>query len=63
MDSLLLLLTLLLYPLRKRWRVFARLGRMAGWFRFHMVAGVGGPDIGVPTRAPHTLQNAPSSTI
>ena len=38
-----LLLTLLLYPLRKRWRVFARLGRMAGWFRFHMVAGVGGP--------------------
>lgn len=39
----LLMLALLLYPLRKRIRVFGRVGRMGDWFRFHMVAGIGGP--------------------
>lgn len=39
----LLMLALLLYPLRKRVRPLARLGKMASWFKFHMVAGIGGP--------------------
>lgn len=39
----LLMLSLLLYPLRKRIRAFERLGAMESWFRFHMVAGIVGP--------------------
>ncbi|MET3107306.1 hypothetical protein AAKU67_002261 [Oxalobacteraceae bacterium GrIS 2.11] len=39
----LMMLTLLLYPLRKRIRVLARLGRMETWFRYHMFMGIGGP--------------------
>lgn len=39
----LLMLSLLLYPLRKRIRAFERLGTMESWFRFHMVAGIVGP--------------------
>jgi hypothetical protein len=39
----LLMLSMLVYPLRKRLRVLAGLGSMAGWFKFHMVAGIGGP--------------------
>lgn len=40
----LLMLALLLYPLRKRWVFFDdRFGKMESWFRFHMVAGIGGP--------------------
>lgn len=39
----LLMLALLLYPLRKRVRLFDRFGRMGDWFKFHMVAGIGGP--------------------
>ncbi|MBI4985178.1 MAG: hypothetical protein HZC24_07500 [Rhodocyclales bacterium] len=39
----LLMLALLLYPVRKRVRAFERLGKMADWFKFHMVAGIGGP--------------------
>lgn len=39
----LLMLSLLAYPLRKRIRGLDRFGRMEHWFRFHMVAGVGGP--------------------
>lgn len=38
-----LMLSLLAYPLRKRMRWLGRLGRMEGWFHYHMVAGVGGP--------------------
>jgi hypothetical protein len=37
------MLTLLLYPLRKRVRWFDRLGHMNTWFRYHMFLGIGGP--------------------
>lgn len=39
----LMMLSLLLYPLRKRLRFMGRLGAMRHWFRYHMVAGVVGP--------------------
>lgn len=39
----LLMLSLLLYPLRKRIVAFERLGKMEHWFKFHMVAGIVGP--------------------
>lgn len=38
-----LMLMLLLYPLRKRWRRMAHLGSVGGWFRLHMMFGVIGP--------------------
>ncbi|WP_374513956.1 hypothetical protein [Niveibacterium sp.] len=39
----LLMLSLLLYPLRKRIRALDRFGEMTAWFKYHMVAGVLGP--------------------
>lgn len=39
----LMMLSLLLYPLRKRIRGLERLGRMESWFRYHMFFGIGGP--------------------
>lgn len=39
----LLMLTLLLYPLRKRVAWLDRLGSMEGWFKYHMIAGITGP--------------------
>jgi hypothetical protein len=39
----LLMLSLLLYPLRKRIHALDRLGKMESWFRYHMVAGIVGP--------------------
>lgn len=39
----LMMLSLLIYPLRKRARFMNRLGSMKGWFRYHMVAGISGP--------------------
>ncbi|MEN6587262.1 MAG: hypothetical protein ABFE02_14575 [Sulfuricella sp.] len=39
----LMMLSLLLYPLRKRVRALDRLGRMDSWFRYHMFMGMGGP--------------------
>lgn len=39
----LLMLSLLLYPLRKRLPSLERLGKMESWFKFHMIAGIGGP--------------------
>jgi hypothetical protein len=39
----LMMLTLLLYPLRKRVRWLDRLGRMESWFNYHMALGIGGP--------------------
>jgi hypothetical protein len=39
----LLILSLLLYPLRKRWRRLRHLGRINAWFRVHMTVGVIGP--------------------
>lgn len=39
----LMMLSLLLYPLRKRFRPLERLGRMEAWFRYHMLLGIGGP--------------------
>lgn len=38
-----MMLTLLLYPLRKRVRFMDRMGSMRYWFRYHMVAGIAGP--------------------
>ena len=38
-----IMLLLVLYPLRKRWKWMARLGRVPGWFRLHMVMGIIGP--------------------
>lgn len=39
----LLILTLLLYPLRKRFKVLKFLGQVRNWFRVHMILGVVGP--------------------
>ena len=39
----LLMLSLLIYPLRKRLRFMDRWGNMRHWFRYHMVAGIAGP--------------------
>jgi hypothetical protein len=38
-----LILLLLIYPLRKRARSLSVLGPIRHWFRFHMLAGMGGP--------------------
>lgn len=38
-----LILTLLLYPLRKRYRILAVLGNVRNWFQVHMMLGVVGP--------------------
>lgn len=37
------MLVLILYPLRKRFRILHGLGRVASWFRIHMVLGILGP--------------------
>lgn len=39
----LLILTLLLYPLRKRYKILKILGPVKNWFRMHMMLGVTGP--------------------
>jgi hypothetical protein len=39
----LMMLSLLLYPLRKRFRMLERLGAMNTWFRYHMFIGIAGP--------------------
>lgn len=38
-----LMLVLLVYSLRKRWRRLEFLGSTPGWFKFHMVLGTAGP--------------------
>jgi len=38
-----MMLSLLLYPLRKRIRWMEYLGSMPSWFNYHMVIGIGGP--------------------
>lgn len=38
-----MMLTLLLYPLRKRFPQLAQLGSMTAWFRYHMVFGILAP--------------------
>ena len=40
-----LMLVLLIYPLRKRFRALSVLGPLKHWFRFHMFAGAAGPVI------------------
>ncbi len=40
-----LMLVLLIYPLRKRFKVLAVLGPLKHWFRFHLAAGIVGPVI------------------
>jgi hypothetical protein len=39
----LMMLSLLLYPVRKRVRFLDRVGSMQAWFRYHQVAGIVGP--------------------
>jgi hypothetical protein len=41
----LMMLLLLLYPLRKRWRFLRGLGRVPAWFRSHMFLGIIGPTL------------------
>ena len=38
-----MMLTLLLYPLRKRFRFASKLGALPKWFRWHMLLGILGP--------------------
>jgi hypothetical protein len=38
-----LMVVMLIYPLRKRYPRLSLLGPIRYWFRFHMVAGIGGP--------------------
>ena len=38
-----LMLVVLVYSLRKRWRWLEFLGSTPGWFKFHMVLGIAGP--------------------
>lgn len=40
-----MMLLLLLYPLRKRFRFMNRFGAVPGWFRLHMLFGVVGPGL------------------
>ena len=40
-----LMLILLLYPLRKRFKSWRSWGRLPGWLRFHMFLGVTGPTL------------------
>lgn len=39
------MLLLILYPLRKRFRILHGLGRVTSWFRIHMVLGILGPTL------------------
>ncbi len=39
----LMMLSLLLYPLRKRFKFMSRAGKLSGWFSVHMVLGIVGP--------------------
>jgi hypothetical protein len=39
----LMMLALLLYPLRKKYASWQRLGTVAGWFKWHMILGIVGP--------------------
>lgn len=41
--GLCLMVALLGYPLRKRWRVLSRAGKIRTWFHVHMVLGIVGP--------------------
>lgn len=41
--GLLIMSSLLLYPLRKRWRAIQRWGAVRNWFRVHMILGIVGP--------------------
>jgi hypothetical protein len=40
-----LMLALLLYPLRKRYRSLQWMGSVRGWFRTHMICGIVGPSL------------------
>lgn len=40
-----MMLLLMIYPLRKRFRFLHGLGRVAHWFRLHMVLGIAGPTL------------------
>jgi hypothetical protein len=39
----LIMLSLLLYPLRKKYPSWQRFGTVAGWFKWHMILGIIGP--------------------
>ena len=38
-----MMLVLLLYPLRKRYKPMSKMGALPGWFKWHMVLGILGP--------------------
>jgi hypothetical protein len=40
-----IMLMLVGYPMRKRFKSFANLGRVANWFRLHMILGILGPTL------------------
>ena len=42
-SGALIMLTLILYPLRKRYKFLHGIGKVANWFRLHMVLGILGP--------------------
>jgi hypothetical protein len=39
----LMMVTLLIYPLRKRWKLLSNWWKLPGWFKWHMVFGILGP--------------------
>src|SRR5450631_4901561 len=41
----LMMVTLLIYPLRKRWGVLKNWWKLPGWFKWHMIFGIVGPAI------------------
>jgi hypothetical protein len=41
----LMMLSLLIYPLRKRMRFMDKMGSMQAWFRYHQFAGIAGPTL------------------
>lgn len=40
-----MMLSLVLYPLRKRWHLLGKLGSLVAWFRVHIVFGIVGPTL------------------
>ncbi len=59
-----MMLVLLLYPLRKRIRLFKGLGAIPSWFHYHMILGIIGPSL-IVIHSNYTLQsfNATVATV
>ena len=61
-----LMLLLLVYPLRKRFRLWAAIGSVKAWFRIHMILGLSGPAMAVPGKNKiHaiTVEENPQKTV